>query len=846
MNGYICIHGHFYQPPRENPWLERIEVQDSAYPYHDWNARVHAECYAPNAVSRILDGNGRITSIVNNYEHISFNFGPTLLHWMEKNAPDIYRKIVQADKKSVQQRNGHGNAIAQAYNHMIMPLANRRDKETQVIWGIRSFRAHFGRDPEGMWLPETAVDTETLEILSEHNIRFTILAPRQAKRVRPLNAVSWRDVSDGSIDTTMPYLVRLPDGGTMAVFFYNGAIAHDIAFGGLIHNAEAFEKRLFEALPAVRESPPLVNVATDGETYGHHHRFSDMALAYALDKVQKNPEVGLTNYGEYLALFRPTHEVEIVENSSWSCVHGVERWRADCGCRAGGSSDWNQKWRRTLRESLDWLRYELIRIYTTQAPALLKNPWQARDDYIDVIISRSEAGKKKFLARHAARPLSGPERSRLFRLLEMQRNAMLMYTSCGWFFDEISGIEPVQVLRYAGRAVELAEAAAQQALEQEFIERLEQAKSNISGMGTGADVYRKFALAAKANLKEVAIHFAISSFFEDYQKKNTLGCYTIELEEYDRRQHDSTVAAMGMLHARSTVTEEEDSFIFAVLQQELHDYYCAVRACNAQPAENVAPAVPLFSATCYQELADALISGLTEQGPSAALKAIDRYLGKERYTIKDLFKDEQEELLDIILEGELQQAGETLEGIYRKTSFLTALLEEFGHRIPAPFTIAAEVALKRKLVSALDSPKSTQESIRLLLNEIKRWHITLDNEWLETTLRTRLEQEMTTVKDDPVITAVRHMNALLAMLYLFPVQINLWQVQNTYFELLQSCYPRKRQEADSGDPEAAKWLDEFMRLGNGLFINVESIAARMAKAEAGTGEPADVLLGVEA
>ncbi len=847
MNGYICIHGHFYQPPRENPWLERIEVQDSAYPYHDWNARVHAECYAPNAVSRILDGNGRITSIVNNYEHISFNFGPTLLHWMEKNSPDIYRKIVQADKKSVKQRNGHGNAIAQAYNHMIMPLANRRDKETQVIWGIRSFRGHFGRDPEGMWLPETAVDTETLEILSEYNIRFTILAPRQAKRVRLLNAVSWRDVSDGSIDTTMPYLVRLPNGGTMAVFFYNGAIAHDIAFGGLIHNAEAFEKRLFEALPAVRESPPLVNVATDGETYGHHHRFSDMALAYALDKVQKNPEVGLTNYGEYLALYRPTHEVEIVENSSWSCVHGVERWRADCGCRAGGSSDWNQKWRRTLRESLDWLRYELIRIYTTQAPALLKNPWQARVDYIDVIITRSEATKKKFLARHAGRSLSGPERSLVFRLLEMQRNAMLMYTSCGWFFDELSGIEPVQVLSYAARAIELAERFGQETLEQEFIERLEQAKSNISGMGTGADVYRKFALAAKANLKEVAIHFAISSFFEDYQKKNTLGCYTIELEDYDRRQHDSTVAAMGMLHARSTVTEEEDSFIFAALQQELHDYYCAVRACNAQASERAASSVPLFSTTCYQELAAALTTGLAEQGPSAALKAIDRYLGKERYTIKDLFKDEQEELLDIILEGELQQAGETLEGIYRKTSFLTALLEEFGHRIPPPFTIAAEVALKRKLVSALDSPKSTPETIRLLLNEIKRWHITLDNEWLETTLRTRLEQEMATVKEDPVITAIKHMNALLAMLYLFPVQINLWQVQNTYFELLQSCYPQKRQEVDSGDPEAGKWLDEFMRLGSGLFINVESIAARRAKAEAETGEQADdTLLRAEA
>jgi len=567
MNGYICIHGHFYQPPRENPWLERIEVQDSADPYHDWNARVHAECYAPNAVSRILNERSRITGIVNNYEHISFNFGPTLLSWIQRKSPDIYRKIIEADHISAEKHGGHGNAIAQPYNHIIMPLANRRDKITQTVWGINSFRKHFNRAPEGIWLPETAVDLETLEILCEQGILFTILAPRQARRVRPLTTTIWRDVSDGSVDTSIPYLVRLPCGGTIAVFFYHGAIAHDLAFGGLLQNAENFENRLFQALPAAGKNPPLVNVATDGETYGHHHRFGDMALAYALEQVRKNPDVDLTNYGEYLSLFKPTHEVEIIGNSSWSCIHGIERWRADCGCRAGGNPDWNQKWRQTLRESLDWLRHELIRIFSRHATPLLQNPWQARDEYINVIMDRSESGKTDFLDKHARKPLHIKERSMALQLLEMQRNAMLMYTSCGWFFDEMSGIEATQVLRYAARAIELAERCSTESLEDAFIERLEKAQSNIRDMGTGADIYRRFILASKSHLKEVAIHFSLSSFFENYQQKNTLGCYIIELKEYEKQRHEHTIAATGRLHARSTVTEEEASFIFAALQQ---------------------------------------------------------------------------------------------------------------------------------------------------------------------------------------------------------------------------------------------------------------------------------------
>lgn len=830
MKGYICIHGHFYQPPRENPWLERIVIQDSAFPYHDWNARVHAECYAPNAVSRILDSGGKINTIVNNYEDISFNFGPTLLNWMEDHSPDIYKKIIRADRLSVKRRNGHGNAIAQAYNHMIMPLANRRDKVTQIHWGIRSFEKHFGRLPEGMWLPETAVDIETLEILSDHGIKFTLLAPRQARRVRPVKSLHWQDVSDGSIDTTRPYLARLPSGSTMALFFYNGDIAHDVAFGGMLAKGDAFEGRLVGALPPDSKTPRLVNVATDGETYGHHHRFGDMALSYVLDRITHNPEVQLTNYGEYLSLHPPNHLVTIIDNSSWSCVHGVERWRADCGCKAGGHGDWNQRWRATLRETLDWLRYKLIAIYKDHAAPLLKDPWQARDDYIRVVADRTAQTREAFLADHVVRNLTPAERIRVFQLLEMQRNAMLMYTSCGWFFDEVSGIEAVQVLCYAARAIELAEKITRQLIENEFTERLKEAQSNISDMGSGADIYRKFALPAKTGLRDVAIHFAISSFIDRNDRKNILGAYTIELTEYDRHSNANAVAAVGMVRVRSVITEEEASFVFAALRQELHDYHCVVRACD-RSGEAAEDDGDLFPRQSYGELVDSLFASLKEEGAGSALTVIEHHLGKDRHTIKDLFKDEREELLNVELQSELEYVGVTMEEIYRKTSFLTTLLTECGHRVPTPFTLAAEVALKRKLVAELDDPASTADSMGKLLDEIKRWNISLDNEWIKLTLRQRLEREMRLLQASPETENLRQVNGLLAKMYLFPIQeINLWQAQNIFFELLSTSYQANKEAAEEGDEEAIRWLAEFGRLGMGLLINVDNVAAGLQAA----------------
>lgn len=469
MERYICIHCHFYQPPRENPWLEAIELQDSAYPYHDWNERITGECYAPNAASRILDGEGRIESIVNNYAKISFNFGPTLLSWLEDKAPDVYGAILEADRESREKFSGHGSALAQAYNHMILPLANRRDRYTQIFWGIKHFVHRFSRPPEGMWLPETAVDLASLDILAEHGIRFTILAPHQASRLRKIGGRAWRDVSGARIDPTMPYKLRLPSGRTINLFFYDGSISRAVAFEGLLARGENLAHRLLDAFSEARTWPQLIHIATDGETYGHHHRHGDIALAYALHYIESNNLAHITNYGEYLEQHPPTHQVEIFEKTSWSCGHGVDRWWTDCGCNSGTHPGWNQAWRTPLRNALDWLRDTLAPQYEEKARACLKDPWAARDDYIEVILDRSPENLDQFLANHAARKLNDAEKITVLKLLELQRHTMLMYTSCGWFFDDLSGIETVQVIQYAGRAIQLAQELFGEGIESQFL-----------------------------------------------------------------------------------------------------------------------------------------------------------------------------------------------------------------------------------------------------------------------------------------------------------------------------------------------------------------------------------------
>ena len=476
MNKFICIHGHFYQPPRENPWLEAITYQESAYPFHDWNERINAECYAPNTRARILDEKGVVIERVNNYSKISFDFGPTLLSWMEFKAPDTYQAVLEADKISRETFSGHGSAMAQCYSHMIMPLADSKDKYTQVYWGIRDFEFRFKRLPEGMWLPETAVDLETLQIMADLGIRFTVLAPHQAGRL----------LDHGELDINQPYSVRLGAGRSINVFFYNGALSQSLAFENILQDGKCFAEKLMQTDNT--DGPQLLSVATDGETYGHHHKFGDMALAFALKYIDDQVDARLTNFAEYLEKFPPQEEIEIIEKTSWSCAHGVGRWSSNCGCETGGHPEWNQGWRGPLRKALDWFQCRADSIFVEVGKGLFKDPWEARNRYIDIRINRYD--RDTFLAEQCQNSLDKSKKVVVLKLLELQSNAMLMYTSCGWFFNDISGIETEQILLYAGKAIQLAEEISGEVLEPHFLELLELAESNVLEKGNGSQIYK--------------------------------------------------------------------------------------------------------------------------------------------------------------------------------------------------------------------------------------------------------------------------------------------------------------------------------------------------------------------
>ncbi|WP_027183996.1 DUF3536 domain-containing protein [Desulfovibrio inopinatus] len=482
MKKYLCIHGHFYQPPREDPWLDLILPEGSAAPAMNWNERILNESYAPIASARRL-GPGGIVDIVNCYEWMSFNAGPTLLHWMEQFAPTTYHSMLDADAKSLS-RLGHGNALAQIYHHVIMPLASELDKELEVAWAVEDFQARFGRAPEGMWLSETAVDTATLEVLADYGITFTILAPGQAAAVTKLGSGDWRDVSHGGLDIRLPYAVSLPSGRQIAVFFYDGPISQAVAFERLLEDGEKFWRRLADA-----SSPGLLSLATDGETYGHHFKFGEMGLAYILDQArQQREDIHLTNYATFLEAHPPTMQVRLHEPSAWSCAHGVERWRSDCGCTTGGHPGWKQTWRKPLRDALNAFKTKVDEHFFDAGQQLFKHPRQALVEAGKLLSGR--VTPQDFADMWLSGGLSPADRTKAFKLIAMQKWALAAFASCAWFFDEISRIEPVNGLTFALRAMELAEKTQGPDFEPEFSDILEQAPSNIPEMHNGNHIWQ--------------------------------------------------------------------------------------------------------------------------------------------------------------------------------------------------------------------------------------------------------------------------------------------------------------------------------------------------------------------
>ena len=805
MNRYICIHGHFYQPPRENPWLEEIELQDPAYPYHDWNERITAECYAPNTASRILDPERRIIDIINNYAKISFNFGPTLLSWMERHQPDVYRAIIEADRFTQERFSGHGSAIAQAYNHMIMPLANVRDKRTQVIWGIKDFEYRFGRKPEGMWLPETAVDLETLDIMAEQGIKFTILAPHQARRVRKMGDKRWKDVSGRKIDPKIPYLCKLPSGKTINLFFYDGPISHDVAFGGLLNSGELFAARLLSAFADREAQPQLVHIATDGESYGHHHRFGDMAMAYVLHYIESNNLAKLTNYAEYLEKHPPTHQAEITENSSWSCTHGVERWRSDCGCNTGMHPGWTQGWRAPLREAMNWLRDNLIPLYEGEVAFYVQDPWRAREDYIEVILDRSIQNVESFFSKRAVRELSKEEKVKVLKLLEMQRHAMLMYTSCGWFFDEVSGIEAVQVMQYASRAMQLAKEVSGQDLESDYLKILERVPSNISDFKNGAHIHEMFVRPVTLDLLKVAAHYALSSLFEEYPETINIFCYTADSEIYDLNEAGIQRLAVGRARIRSDITGEESDISFAVLHLGDHNLNGGVREYMGDDS---------FSIMC-QEIKDAFMKSDIPE----VIRLMDKHYGTHNYSLWHLFRDEQRKVLNQILDSTLKEIEASFRQISEYHYPIMQVIKEMGILLPKALATPMEFILNTDIYKLLESEELDVDRLQNLVEGIKKLSLELDKTTLGFVASQKINSLMERLSQTPEdVSLLEPIEAIFRILSALPLEFDLWKTQNIYFSIGKQLYSRMREKAEKGDQAAKKWVEHFNSLENYLHV----------------------------
>ncbi|HTV82466.1 MAG TPA: DUF3536 domain-containing protein [Acidobacteriaceae bacterium] len=826
----ICVHGHFYQPPRENPWLETVEAQESAAPWHDWNDRITAECYAPNGAARIVSRDNKIIRILNNYARISFNFGPTLLSWLLENAPRVHAAIVHADVRSQGRFSGHGSAMAQVYNHIIMPLASTRDRVTQIRWGIADFRHRFGRLPEGMWLPETAVDSESLDLLAQHGIHFVLLAPHQCARIRPLGKAgasvaakvsahpkeesepTWTDTPDASVDTTRPYLVRLKEGRSIAVFFYDGPRSRAIAFEGLLNNGETFAHRLMGGFRSDTGEAQIVHVATDGESYGHHHKYGEMALAWMLHWVQDEEhgadqdDIRLTNYSEFLGKHPPRFEARIVENTSWSCAHGIERWRSDCGC-SGGHPGWNQKWRTPVRDSLDWLRDTVEPLVREASASLFKDQDGARNGYVCVILDRSRESRDAFLAAHSTHELTRDERVRAFMLMELERHAMLMYTSCGWFFDDISGIETIQVIAYASRVLQLAaelfgDRAAD--LEDQFVRRLAAAKSNVSEQQDGAAVYNRYIRRMQVGLQQVAAHYAISSIFTSYPDEADLFCYSVRRKSYEAVSSGRVRLVMGQAEVCSRVTEASETVAFAVLHFGDQNITAVVK-----------PWIPDESAAWAQFVADAK-DAVTRADFPDVVRCFDREFGPQAYSVRSLFRDEQKRILDILLTGTIVEVETSLSNIYENQASLLHFLSQSGLPQPPALTLAATFAINAGLRRALETDPIDAVQARIWLNLAMSDQVALDKPALGYLVDQRMKRAMLDLHESPDDISLDNALLIARTISELPFDLNLWQAQNLWYDTFRHLRE---------NPPSEEWLGKLKELGRLMQISVEDIVA---------------------
>lgn len=820
---YLTIHGHFYQPPRENPWLEAIELQDSALPFHDWNERINKECYNPNSVSKIVDSRNRILDVVNNYAHMSYNFGPTLLSWMEQFAPLTYERIIKADIESIAEHSGHGNAIAQVYNHIIMPLANEQDKQTQVKWGIRDFEYRFGRKPEGMWLAETAVDDDTLRVLEENGIKFTILSPYQALKVKEKGSKEWTDVSWGNIDPARAYRynIKSAPGKYIDLFFYDGAISKSVAFDELLKDGNRFIKRLREGVSDCRNFPQLINIATDGESYGHHTKFGDMALAYVLQIRAKDEGFKLTNYAEFLAKFGADTEVDIKQASSWSCFHGVGRWKEDCGCSTGGHPGWNQKWRKPLRNALDYLRDEFAKIFEDFGSKYFENVWEVRNKYIEVLLDRSEMNVKKFQQENFLPDLSDEDKVKAMDLLEIQRQSLLSYTSCGWFFSEISGIETVQIMKYAARAMQLAAAFTDKNLEENFLNILSEAKSNLPEYGTGKDIFERFVKPSVVTAKQIASLWAVTSLYQDFEDEENVYCYVVKKHAYKKVQKGNSTFVIGHIEIQSKITLKKQNMIFALMQYSGGDFHCAIKE-YSDDAE-------------FNRLKTSLIKTFMMNPLTEIIRALDEYFGKEYFTLKDIFIEERRKILQVLLKGKLEKFAATYQDMYDEGKGSIYHLQTLGLKIPDEFKISAGYALSRRFNDIVVNSGGflEEDSIQQAMDvnfEAKRMDINLDKSPSNKIFSKKIQQNINRLvhgfeiqQADVVLELFDHIEKL-------ELQVDIAEAQNIYYTKI---YHRI---SDLLDPENKskrasnkRFVEMLLDIGSKLNINTEFYRKKLDK-----------------
>jgi hypothetical protein len=688
----FVIHAHFYQPERTNPWTGTLDPEPSAAPFRDWNERVHDDCYRPNGAARIYDEQGRVERIVNNYERVSFDFGPTLLRWLEGKRPQTYAKVVDGDWRTMA-RTGHGNALAQAYHHVILPLASARDRRTQIRWGLADFRHRFGRQAEGMWLPETAADQATIDALIDANVRFTVLAPHQARRVRHRDG-DWHDAGD-RLDTGRAYRVAHSDGSgrSIATFFYDGALAQWLAFDHAAGDAGELVRRLADAEP----SGGLVHAAVDGETFGHHRRFGELGLAYALFEAAGRAGLEPTSYAAWLAEHPAVDDAELAdgEGTSWSCVHGVGRWYRDCGCATDSAPGWDQQWRTPLRKALDVVRDAAAEVFEERGAALFKEAWSARDDYVRLLLG--EVSRQGFLDRHALRNIGDSSHVDLWTLLESQRHAMVMYTSCGWFFADVSGIETVYVLRSAARVLDLlGELGAGAGVREQVLGILAEARSNKPGVGSGADVWRHEVEPSEVTPARVASHLCLIALThperrDRYAAGGVLDSGGLQVSvrdlRTDRRARQAMVTAR--IATTSNATGRSEGLAVVALHLGGVDFYGLVVA-DPGPQEYARLTEPLWAAFPTAPIARLLQLAAAAFGDAAV-----------EFDVDGAMPGGKQEIVGAVF-GELtERFGEQYARLYHDHRRILEMMVDAGYELPRDLRAAAELTLTSQLEAQL-------------------------------------------------------------------------------------------------------------------------------------------------